>query len=90
MFDVKTNYKNKFKFNMRCRLCDDKNEEESEKHLLKCDKIIKELSSSQSLIDLSKSSHEQIFSDNIEEQTSIAKVYSFIVKTRVKLLTQSQ
>ena len=75
---------------MQCRLCDAKNEEESEKHLLRCDKILKDFSSSQFPIDVSKSSHEQIFSDNIEDLTSITKIYNFIVKTRIKLLTQSQ
>ena len=46
MADVKTNYKNKYLFNMQCRLCGEKDEEESEKHQIKCNKIIQHYSGS--------------------------------------------
>ena len=33
---VKTNYRNMYKFNMHCTLCENNSEEEYESHLLKC------------------------------------------------------
>ena len=82
MFDVKTNYRNKYQYNMQCRLCDDKSEEESEKHLLKCSKIVQQCTN----FDISNAKYEDIFSDDIDKQISIAKIYTFALKTRAKLL----
>ena len=79
--DVKTNYKNKYKFDMTCRLCKDTTEDESETHLLKCSKIIENVD-----IDLSNAQYENIYSDNLEEQISITKIFSAIFKARFLLL----
>ena len=87
MADVKTNYKNKYSFNMHCRICDDKTEVESEKHLLKCSQIIQNYS--HPTLDLLNAKYEDIFSENIEEQTKIAKTYDVIFKIRARLLNQS-
>ena len=84
--DVKTNYRNKYKMNMYCRVCQDQTEEESEKHLLKCKILIENIDSD---IDISNAKYENIFSDNIEEQVSITKVYNSIFKTRFKLLQEN-
>ena len=84
MIDVKTNYKNKYLFNMQCRLCDEKDEEESEIHLIKCNKIMQHYSSS--TIDLLNAKYDHIFSQNIEEQVQITKIYNLIFKTRSRLL----
>ena len=39
-YDVKTNYKNKYKFNMQCRYCEVESKEESEVHLMNCSMIV--------------------------------------------------
>ena len=59
--DVKTNYRNKYKFNMFCRICDNRTEEESENHLLKCSKILSLLDAN---VDIANAKHEHIFSEN--------------------------
>ena len=81
--NVKTNYKSKFKFNMECRLCKDKNSEESEKHLLNCTVIEQNIDSN---VDLQNVQYENIFSDNINEQILITKVFDKVFKTRDFLL----
>ena len=54
--DVKTNFKNKFKnSNMFCRLCKNTDEEESEIHLLKCNKIISDNQLKEQIKDISYS-----------------------------------
>ena len=80
---VKTNYRNMYKINMHCTLCEDNSEEESEAHLLKCTKILDKLDE-----DISNVSYEQIFSQNIDEQIKITKVFSKILKVRNILLKQ--
>ena len=65
MINVKTNYKNKYKFNMQCSVCNDKNSEESEIHLLKCSKILENIDSN---VDLKNAKYDNIFSDNLEDQ----------------------
>ena len=84
MIDVKTNYKNKYLFNMQCRLCDEKNEEESENHLINCNKIMQHYPGS--TVDLLNAKYENIFSQNIEEQIQVTKIYNLIFKTRSRLL----
>ena len=49
--NVKTNYKNKFKFNMKCSICQLDSTEESEKHLLQCSEIVKKIDTEINLID---------------------------------------
>ena len=66
--DVKTNYRNKYQFDMHCRLCKSANEEESEIHLLRCEKITENIAHD---INLSTAKYENIFSENIKEQIEI-------------------
>ena len=71
---------------MKCCLCDDKNEDESEIHLLKCIKITQNISSS---IDLSNATYEHIFSNDLEEQILITKTFDQVFKTRSLLINSS-
>ena len=79
--DVKTNYKSMYKFNIRCRLC--QKDEDSEKHYLKCEIVLRNIEPS---IDLTTASYDNIFSSNIEDQVNITKIYDQIFKIRSKLL----
>ena len=83
--DVKTNYKNKHKFNMQCSLCEDENDEESEIHLLKCAKIIEKIGPN---VNLANARYENIFSDKIEDQVAITKVFDLVFKTKDVLMKQ--
>ena len=71
---------------MFCRICDSKEEEESEKHLLKCAKLVKHLDKN---IDIANARYENIFSEKIEDQVSITKVYHSIFKIRFKLINET-
>ena len=71
---------------MYCRLCNDLTEEESERHLLKHIKIINKIESN---VDLSNANYDDIFSENVEDQASITRVYNSIFKTRSKLLQEN-
>ena len=66
MVDVKTNYKNKFKFNMQCRICN--LDEESERHLIKCSEVLKKMDEDFNFIDVD---YLDIFSQNLENQIKI-------------------
>ena len=80
--DVKRNYRGKYRFNMHCSLCRDESEEETELHLLKCSKIIDEVKED---IDLTKAKYEDIFSNKIEDQVVITKIFCEVFKAK-KLL----
>ena len=69
--DVKSNYKNKYLFNMQCRLCDDSTEIESEELYLKCTKILQNLEDN---FDILNVRYVHIYSNNINEQLAITKV----------------
>ena len=73
-----------YKINMQCTLCENKSDEESEAHLLKCTKILENAEINPA--EISSASYEQIFSQNIEEQIKITKVFSKILKVRSILL----
>ena len=75
-----------YKINMQCTLCEDNSEEESEAHLLKCTKILNKLDGNNE--DILNASYEQIFSQNIDEQIKVTKVFSKILKVRNILLKQ--
>ena len=81
--DVKRNYKNKFKFNMQCRLCDDDKEIESEEHYLACKKFLENIDNKNELLTVK---YEHIFSADIEKQISITKIFDKIFKIRTKLM----
>ena len=68
---------------MRCRLCDDDQEIESEEHYLKCTKILQNFDNKE---EISAAKYEHIFSQDIEKQISITKTFDKIFKIRTKLL----
>ena len=73
------------KFNMLFTLCEIDSEEESEKHLLNCSKIVEKLGHN---IDFKNACYDNIFSANIEDQVKITKVFDKVFKTRNILLSQ--
>ena len=64
-------------------LCEIESEEESEKHLLTCSKIVEKLGHT---IEFKNACYENIFSANIEDQVTITKVFDKVFKTRNILL----
>ena len=68
---------------MECRLCNDNTEIESEKHYLKCTKILENLEDN---FDISNVKYENIFSDDIDEQLIVTKAFDKVFKLRRKLL----
>ena len=82
---VKTNYKSMYKFNMKCSLCDNSTDDESEKHLLKCTKILEKIDNSS---ELQNARYENIFSQDIDEQVNITKIFDKVLKIRNILLKQ--
>ena len=84
---VKTNYRNMYKYNMQCTLCDENSEEESESHLLQCTKIRANLDLD-TIMEIFDASYEQIFSQNIDQQIKITKIFAKVLKLRNILLKQ--
>ena len=80
---VKTNYKTMYKFNMKCFLCE--NDEDSEKHLLKCPKILENIDNP---TEVQNACYENIYSQNLDDQIIVTKIYDKIFKTRNILLKQ--
>ena len=68
---------------MQCSICNDKNSEESEIHLLNCKKIIENIDTE---INLTNAKYENIFSDNLEEQIAITKIFDKVLRTKAMLL----
>ena len=65
---------------MYCSLCKN-NEEESEQHLLKCSKILE-------IIDdrsITNAIYKDIFSNNLEDQVRITKIFAKVAKCRQTL-----
>ena len=79
MFNVKTNYRKKYEYNMYCSLSQDTSEEESEEHLLKCTKIIQKLSDP---TEIENATYSDIFSKNLSDQVKITKIFAKIVKAQ--------
>ena len=79
---VKTNYRNRYKFNMFCSLCNDKTEEESELHLLRCSSTVAEIG------DIGHSKYEDIFSHDVSKQAKITIIFSKILRLRKKFANQ--
>jgi hypothetical protein len=79
---VKTNYRNKYKFNMFCSVCDDKTEEESEIHLLGCSSTVAEIGH------IGDSKYEDIFSHDVTKQAKIAEIFSKILRIRKSLMNK--
>ena len=86
--DVKTNYKNKYKLNMQCSLCEIPCEDESEINLLKCTKILENIGNDTDVTNIQNAKYENIFSKNIDDQVSITKIFAKVFKTKNILLTK--
>jgi predicted O-linked N-acetylglucosamine transferase (SPINDLY family) len=84
--EVKRNYNNKSKFNMKCSLCKDPSEDESEIHLLQCPKILGEIANE---VDTTNSNYMDIFRDNLQKQVTITRIFDNVFKTK-KILLQNQ
>ena len=65
---------------MYCSLCKNK-EEESEQHLLKCSKILEGIDDHS----IKNAVYKDIFSNNLEDQVRITKIFSKVVKCRQTL-----
>ena len=76
MFHVKTNYRKKYEFNMFCSFCQDKTEEESELHLLKCNNI---LENSNDPNEIKSAIYEDIFSNNLRKEVKITQIFYVIL-----------
>ena len=79
--DVKMNYKNMYKLHIQCRLC--QKDEDSEKHYLKCEMVLRNIDPS---IDLTTANYDDIFSSDTQDQIKITNIYDQIFKIRSKLL----
>lgn len=73
---------------MQCSLCKISSEEESETHLLKCSKIQENIGDAHDVIDLKNAKYENIFSNKIEDQVTITKIFAKVFKTKNILLTK--
>ena len=68
---------------MKCRLCDDDQEDESESHYLKCSKNLDKIDKKKEILNVK---YKDIFSQHIEKQISITKIFDKIFKIRRKLV----
>ena len=73
MTNVKANFKGKYD-NLSCEIC--MLENETQQHILKCEKIDKEISPE----------YNEIFGENVEKQVKIAKVFKEKIKIRNRIL----
>ena len=83
---TKANYKNKFKFDMSCRFCLNKQTVESDIHLLSCPTILDAL---QDNSNMSSVEHKDIY-DDLAKQSDVVKVYKEIfkfIKTKFEVWT---
>ena len=64
---------------MYCSLCKSNTEEESEKHLLQCNKILETIDDPCETLN---ANYEDIFSVNLEDQIRITKIFAKVVKCR--------
>jgi hypothetical protein len=80
MLDVKANFKNKYRNNVKCANCD---EEETQAHLLFCSKLV-----AGSSIVKEPPKYENVFSSNIEDILPVTRLMSQNFKLRNKLMSQ--
>ena len=80
MTEVKENFSSMYQ-DLNCNLCND-DVIQSDNHLLQCSKIIEECSE---LIRNNVLAHKQIFSNDVNKQLSITKLYSKVFKTKTLL-----
>ena len=77
LIDVKTNFKGKYKNNLKCCLCE--NPEESQPHLVECSEIVSNEEIKKALEDFS---YNDIFSTNLQVQTYLVNTWKLIMKIR--------
>ena len=70
---------------MHCSLCEDKSVPESEMHLLKCPIIVADIGNE---IDLKNANYKDIFSNDIQKQVKITKIFDKVFKSRKILLAK--
>ena len=73
---TKNNYKNLYKFDLTCSLCNDPNSEETDDHLLLCPVVIATLGTSE---EFQTVEHKDIFGQ-LKNQVKVTKVYSEVLK----------
>ena len=73
MTDVKVNFKGKYE-NLACKIC--KKENETQDHILKCEKISTEVSPE----------YHKIFEKDVQDQVKIAKIFNENIKRRNSIL----
>ena len=64
---------------MNCSICQLDSTEESEKHLLQCSEIVKKIDTEINLID---AKYDDIFSESMEDQVQITKIFEKIMKIK--------
>jgi hypothetical protein len=77
LIDVKTNFKGKYKDNLKCCLCD--NPEESQPHLVECSEIVSDDEVKDALEGFS---YNDIFTKNLQVQTHLLNTWKRIMKIR--------
>ena len=73
---TKANYKNKYKFDISCSMCNDKVSIQTDAHLLTCSTIVDALATKTELLNVN---HKDIFG-NVIQQIKIIQVYKEIFK----------
>ena len=82
---MKANFKQKYLHtHLRCPLCDDKNDQDDQQHVILC-KVLKENHKSNTMSQ-EKPSYEDIFSENIQKQKEITSLYVELFNIRKALL----
>ena len=78
MADVKVNFRNKYEV-LECDIC--KDEEETQKHILECDEILKNTNKN-----IKETEYDELFKDNVTNQTDIAKTFIENMKIKKKII----
>ena len=77
MLSIKANFKNKHKNNISCSICNDKNSEESEIHLLSCPSLVNHPKLKN---EINKVKYSDVFSDLTKQQQQAVKVFKKIMQ----------
>ena len=79
--DVKVNFRNKCRV-LECDVCN--NEEETQKPILECDEILKNINKN-----IKETKYEELFKDNVKNQTEIAKMFIENMKIKKQLIERT-
>ena len=83
--NIKTNFRNMF-VDMKCRLCGETNEEESQQHQLDCVRLINNCNE---LYNDSITNYEDIYAD-VNKQARITKLFEKVLSVREKILIKDE